>query len=407
MFSSDLQLETLSLWRSLLDVVLVAVIIYQLLLLLKGSRSGAALFGVALIFGMFYLSQDDVVDLPTLNWLLDRFISSIVVLLVVLFQDDIRRALASTMRSPLVFSSSDPASSAVLGEVLRATAVLSQRCIGALVVIEQEADLDRYVEHGVRVDADVSWQLLTSLFIPSHMNPTHDGAVIIQKGRIASAACFLPLAFGDDIPANMGSRHRAALGLADETDAIVVVVSEESGRCAIAHMGQIDLELKPTNLRDRFRVLFGERRDRDAWQKRWQRRIVHHAPTEMATRSTGEYAFDPQTVRERTVRDTGELLRKATVHQDATVELQRPEADPKPEPPPEPVESTPEPQGAPPEPALEPLVIKATPIATPAVVLESETLDEADPVEAPSEDDDEKPPPSNGEAAEQAQGEPS
>ncbi len=391
MFSSELQLEALSPWRSLLDVVLVALIIYQVLLLLKGSRSGAALFGIAVIFGMFYLSQDDVVDLPTLNWLLDRFISSIVVLLVVLFQDDIRRALASTMRSPLVFSSSDPASSAVLGEVLRATAVLSQRCIGALIVIEQEADLDRYVEHGVRADAEVSWQLLTSLFIPSHMNPTHDGAVIIQKGRIASAACFLPLVFGDDIPANMGSRHRAALGLADETDAIVVVVSEESGRCAIAHMGQIDLELKPSNLRDRFHVLFGERRDREAWQKRWQRRIVHHAPSEMGTRSTGEYAFDPQAVQKRAVRDTGETLRKATVHSDTTVELAGPEAKPQvTEVPPVP-EAESEPQGAPPEPALEPLVIKATPSAQLAVNVD--------------EDGEVTTPPDNGDDDEQAQGE--
>ena len=349
MFSPDLQLQALSPWRSLFDVLLVAAIIYQLLLLMKGSRSGAALFGIAVIFGMFYLSQDDVVDLPTLNWLLDRFISSIVVLLVVLFQDDIRRALASTMRSPLVFSSSDPASSAVLGEVLRASAVLSQRCIGALVVIEQEADLDRFVEHGVRVDAEVSWQLLTSLFIPSHMNPTHDGAVVIQKGRISSAACFLPLAFGDDIPANMGSRHRAALGLADETDAIIVVVSEESGRCAIAHMGQIDLELKPSSLRERFRVLFGERRDREAWQKRWQRRIIHHSPTEIANRSTGEYAFDPQTVRDRSVRDTGELVRKATA--DSAPPPRPPPAEP------ETVDTSEAPTGAPPEPALSPLVV--------------------------------------------------
>lgn len=370
MFTPELQLEALSPWRSLFDVLLVAAIIYQLLLLMKGSRSGAALFGIAVIFGMFYLSQDDVVDLPTLNWLLDRFISSIVVLLVVLFQDDIRRALASTMRSPLAFSSGDPASGAVLGEVLRASAVLSQRCIGALVVIEQEADLDRFVEHGVRIDANVSWQLLTSLFIPSHMNPTHDGAVIIQKGRISSAACFLPLAFGDDIPANMGSRHRAALGLADETDAIIVVVSEESGRCAIAHMGQIDLELKPSNLRERFRVLFGERRDREAWQKRWQRRIIHHSPTEMANRGTGEHAFDPQAVRERAVRDTGELLRRATGEhafgaersdkEDTTQEDQQVAPEPG-------ADAT----GAPPEPALAPLVIDADAEASPVDDTES------------------------------------
>ena len=177
----------------------------------------------------------------------------------------------------------------VLEEVLRACGVWSQRGIGALIVIEQETLLDRYVEDGVKMDASVTWQVLLSLFIPSHMNPTHDGAVIIQKGRMAAAACFLPLAYGDDIPPSLGSRHRAALGLADETDAIVVVVSEESGRAAVAHMGQLDLDLKPADLRERFRVLFDEKRERDErWQRRWRRRIVHHGSTH-GGRSTQEH----------------------------------------------------------------------------------------------------------------------
>jgi len=282
-FDGELGLKALSDWRTLVDVGLVAVIIYQLLLLLKGSRSGAVMLAVALLFGMFYLSQDAVFDLPTVNWLLDKFIGSIVLLLVVLFQDDIRRALATAVRSPLVFSSRDPESTAVLEEVLRSCAVLSQRGIGALIVIEQEAILDRYVEDGVKMDSAVSWQVLLALFIPSHMNPTHDGAAVIQKGRIAASACFLPLAYGDDIPPSLGSRHRAALGLADETDAIVVVVSEETGRCAVAHMGQLDLDLKPEDLRERFRVLFDERRERgERWQRRWRRRIVHHGSTHTA-----------------------------------------------------------------------------------------------------------------------------
>ena len=215
MITDALSLDTLKDWETFVDIGLVALIIYQLLLLLKGSRSGAVILAAAVLFGMYYVSQDDIWDLPTLNWLLDRFINSIVVLLVVLFQDDIRRALASAIRSPLVFSSRDPESTAVLEEVLRACSVLSQRGIGALIVIEQEALLDRYVDDGVKIDASVTWEVLMSLFIPSHMNPTHDGGVIIQKGRIASAASFFPLAHGDDIPSHLGSRHRAALGLAD------------------------------------------------------------------------------------------------------------------------------------------------------------------------------------------------
>lgn len=347
----------------MLDVALVAVIIYQMLLLLRGSRSGAVLFGIALIFGIFYLSQDEVLDLPTLNWLLDRFISSIVVLLVVLFQDDIRRALSSAVRTPLGMSSSDPASSAVLEEVLRACAVLSQRNIGALIVIEQEADLDRYVEQGVKIDAEVTWQMLMSLFIPSHMNPTHDGAVIIRKGRVSTAACFLPLAYGDDIPGNLGSRHRAAMGLADETDALVLVVSEESGQCAIAHMGQIDLELKPSALRERFEVLFGQRRERGpAWQKRWQRRIVHHAPSALSARVTGEHFMDGRTTAElRPSPEPVSIKRKrvATMVEKSDEPLAMSPLVAQPERRPQTDEIPPgEPAGAPPEPALEPLVTR-------------------------------------------------
>ena len=274
MLDQDFQLSTLLQWRWLLDIGLVALLIYNLLVLLRGSRSGAMLFAVAGMFGIYYFSQDDLLDLPTVNWVLDRFISSIVILFVILFQEDIRRALTSVVRSPLVFSPKDPASNAVLEEVLRACTVLTQRHLGALIVIEQEASLDRYVEDGVRVGAEVSWQLLLAMFIPEHMNATHDGAVIIQKGRIAAAACFLPLAGGAGIPGTLGSRHRAALGLADETDAIVVVVSEESATCSIAHMGELDLNLQPAELRERFRGMFSDRGDGSTtWRRAWRRRI--------------------------------------------------------------------------------------------------------------------------------------
>ncbi len=262
-------------WRVLLDVGIVAALLYRLLLLLRGSRSGAVLAALAVLFGLFFVSQDALLDLPTVNWLLDRMIGSIVLLLVVLFQDDIRRALASAVRAPIWHKGGDPQNDAVLAEVLRAATTLSQRGIGALIVLEGEAELDRFAEAGVRIDAAVNWQLLVSLFVPSHMNPTHDGAVIISKGRIASAASFLPLAGGDDLPSTLGSRHRAALGLADETDSIVVVVSEETGRAAVAHMGRLDLELGTDDLRERLRQLAEARRTRDG-EGRWRRRIVHH-----------------------------------------------------------------------------------------------------------------------------------
>lgn len=285
MTSFELLLPKLLSWRWLLDITLVAILIYQLLRLLRGSRSGAMLVAIAMLFGVYWVSQDQVLDLPTVNWLLDRFITSIVVLLAILFQDDIRRALTSFIRAPIVFSTSNPAASEMLEEVLRATTELSRRQLGALIVIEQEAPLDRFVEDGVKVQANVSWQLLLALFIPEHTNATHDGAVIIQKGRVAAAACFLPLAGGAGIPGTLGSRHRAALGLADETDAVVVIVSEETSTCSLAYMGQLDLNLTPADLRERFRLLFGDQSDTQApWQRAWRRRIHVHGPAATAPR---------------------------------------------------------------------------------------------------------------------------
>ena len=263
--------------RWVIDIALVAMLIYQVLSLLRGSRSGAMLTAVAALFLVYYVSQEDVLDLPTVHWLLGRFVTSIVILFVILFQEDIKRALTTMVRSPLVFSSKDAASNEVLEEVLRACSVLSQKHLGALIVIEQEAALDRYVNDGVRMNAEVSWQLLAALFNPEHANATHDGAVILQKGRIAAAACFLPLAGGAGIPGTLGSRHRAALGLADETDAVVVVVSEESATCGIAYMGQLDLNLQPADLRERFRLLFGDQPEALApWRRAWKRRIHVH-----------------------------------------------------------------------------------------------------------------------------------
>jgi diadenylate cyclase len=263
--------------RWLTDVGLVAVAIYQALVLLRGSRSGSVLLAVALLFGVYWLSQDEALDLPTVNWLLDRLLSSIAVLFVVLFADDLKRALSAVVRSPLMSGRARGVTEDQLEEVLRACTVLCEQGVGALMVIEQEASLDRYIEDGVPVSADVTWQLLVALFIPSHRNATHDGAVILRKDKIAAAACFLPLAGGAGIPGTLGSRHRAALGLADETDAVVVVVSEESHTCAIAYMGELDLNLSPADLRERLRLLFGDRRPAgQPWQQAWKRRIQFH-----------------------------------------------------------------------------------------------------------------------------------
>lgn len=268
-------------WRRLLDVGLVAALVYQLLVVLRGSRSGALLTALAIVFGVYYTSRDDMLDLPTVNWILDKVLASVAVLLVVLFQEDIRRALSARLRSPLSGAPKARLSDEIIDDIVRAAAELSSRGLGALIVVEQQAPLNRYIEDGIQVDAELSWQILLAMFIPEHASPTHDGAVILKKGRIAAAACFLPLAGGAGIPGTLGSRHRAALGLADETDAVVVVVSEETATCSLAHMGQLDLGLSPADLRERMRVLFSDGGFGESWQQQsWRRRIHFHATAE-------------------------------------------------------------------------------------------------------------------------------
>ncbi len=292
-------------WRRLLDVGLVAVLVYQLLVLMRGSRSGSLLVALVLLLGLWYVSRDDLLDLPTVYWVLDHFIASAAVLLVVLFADDIRRALGAALRSPLLAGQRARLSSELVEEIVRACAELCDRNLGALIVVEQQAPLDRYAEAGVRVGSEISWQLLVALFNSSYQSPTHDGAVLIQKGRIAMAGCFLPLAGGAGIPGTLGSRHRAALGLADETDALVVVVSEETATCSLAHMGQLDLHLSPADLRERLRLLAGDNAQPAAWQhSAWRRRISFHSraaePTQrppMAQVSSAETGYDADLAR--------------------------------------------------------------------------------------------------------------
>lgn len=271
-------------WRRLLDVGLVAILAYQLLALVRGSRSAALLVGLVLFLLLWYVSRDDMLDLPTVFWVLDRFIGSAAIMLVILFQEDIRRALGSAVGASLLGAPRARLSAELVDDIVHACAELCERNLGALMVIEQQAPLLRYANEGVRIDGEVSWQLLVALFIPTNQNPTHDGAVIIQKARVTSAGNFLPLAGGAGVPGTLGSRHRAAMGLADETDAIVVVVSEETATCSIAHMGSLETGLAPAEVRDRLRVLVGGQAYAGTYQHRsWKRSIVFNSPASEAT----------------------------------------------------------------------------------------------------------------------------
>ena len=242
-------------WRDLVDVLLVAALIYRVLTLFRGTRAVQITIGLAVLAGAAMGAR--ALELTSLGWLLDHFWSFWVVALIVVFQPELRRALAWIGQgSVLQRVLGDTAEGArVVHEVVRATESLAGRRIGALIVLERATGLRQYAELGVALDALVSSDLLTSVFLP--YSPLHDGAVFIQGGRVVAAGCFLPLSRNTQIGRALGTRHRAALGIAEETDAIAVVASEETGRLSIAVAGGIEPVEDTDALRRRLDDLMG------------------------------------------------------------------------------------------------------------------------------------------------------
>lgn len=222
-------------WWSALDISLIAIAIYYILLLIKGTRTAQMLSGILIVFGIFLASS--VFPLTTVNWVMNKFYSSLILIMVILFQDDVRHALRKIGKKPLMASGDHVSSHHILDEIVKAATNLATKRIGALLVLERNIILSRYVDIGTLIDARVSKEILLAIF---HTNsPLHDGAVIIQQGKIAAAGCFLPLTRDDHLTRDWGTRHRAALGISQETDAVVVLVSEEKGNVSIVSEGTI------------------------------------------------------------------------------------------------------------------------------------------------------------------------
>jgi diadenylate cyclase len=235
---------------SILDIVLVAFLIYQFLSLVRGTRAAPMLVGVATLGLAFYFAR--LGELRTLNWLLSTLLPYVVFALIVVFQSEIRHALANLgSRVSLMRSSSSVAD--VYDDIVLAANLFSQNQTGALIVIEREIGLRTYIESGVALDARLSYDLLATVFRPSA--PLHDGAVIVQRDRIAAAACFLPLSMNPVLSTQLGTRHRAAIGITEETDAVAVIISEETGTISIAVAGSIERELTVERLRERLSAL--------------------------------------------------------------------------------------------------------------------------------------------------------
>ena len=232
-----------------IDILLVAVLIYQFLALIRGTRAVPILVGVAGITLAFYGAH--VAELRTVNWLVGTLLPYAIFALIVVFQNEIRHALARLGRK-LTFSRTSQDSEAY-DDIVLAANLFSQSQTGALIVIEREIGLRTYIESGVPLDANLSYDLLATIFRPSA--PLHDGAVIIQKDRIAAAACFLPLSMNPVLSTQLGTRHRAGIGITEETDAIAVIVSEETGFISLAVAGNIERDITVEYLRERLSEL--------------------------------------------------------------------------------------------------------------------------------------------------------
>jgi diadenylate cyclase len=231
---------------SILDIVLVAILIYQFLALVRGTRAAPMLVGVATLGLAFYFAR--LGELRTLNWLLSTLLPYVVFALIVVFQSEIRHALANLgSRISLMRSSNSVVD--VYDDIVLAANLFSQNQTGALIVIEREIGLRTYIESGVALDARLSYDLLATIFRPSA--PLHDGAVIVQRDRIAAAACFLPLSMNPVLSTQLGTRHRAAIGITEETDAVAVIISEETGIISVAVAGSVERELTLERLRER------------------------------------------------------------------------------------------------------------------------------------------------------------
>jgi len=237
-------LSSISIWDAV-DILLVAYILYRLFLLIKGTRAVQMLLGLGILLIALFFSRH--ADLHTINWLVQNFMAQVVLVILVLFQPELRRALAHMGENPLFSTLSPVESSKFLDEIVKASVSLANRRIGALLVLERETDLKDIVEMGTELDSKVSREIILSVFHPT--SPVHDGAIIISRGRIASAGCFLPLSISAQLSKNLGTRHRAAVGLTEETDAVVIVVSEETGTVSVVLGGKLTRDLDAVSLK--------------------------------------------------------------------------------------------------------------------------------------------------------------
>ena len=234
-------------WEKGVEILVIAAVIYALLLMLRGTRGAGMLRGLGLliVFAVVF-SGARYLGLMRITWMLERLFAVSAVALVVIFQPELRRMLVRLGQTRWLGFLGKPRSVA-LGEVMGAVASMSKRKIGALIAIEREVGLRQVIEGGTRLGAEVSSELLCSIFYPN--TPLHDGGVVIRSNRVAAAGCLFPLSENPKLQKELGTRHRAALGLTEETDAVTVVVSEETGKISVAVKGDLMYDLSVDELK--------------------------------------------------------------------------------------------------------------------------------------------------------------
>ena len=239
-------------WWDVLDILIVSIMIYELLKLIRGTRAVQLAVGIASIVGLFYVSRG--FQLETVNWLIRNIVGYVVFAAIVLLQADIRRALMHLGRGRLFrLLNRTVSDDDTIEELVVAATTLAAKKTGAIIVIERSVGLRNYIESGIPLDAKLTYDLLVSIFQPT--SPLHDGAVIVQRDRAAAAACFLPLTVNPRLNRELGSRHRAAIGITEENDAVAIVVSEESGRMSLVEDGDLEHDIDAERLRRRLKSL--------------------------------------------------------------------------------------------------------------------------------------------------------
>lgn len=232
-------------WHDIVDILIVSVFIYRLLILIRGTRAVQMLTGLGIVLILY--SSSEWLKLHTIHTILVQFFNNLIIILIIVFQDEIKKALTQVGRNPFFASSVNAEQITVVDDICDAASRLAPRHIGALIVIERETGLKNYIEAGTTLDALISSDLIVTIFQP--VSPIHDGAIIIRDSRLSSAGCLLPISRDPALDKELGTRHRAALGLTLETDAVVIVVSEERGEISLAHQGKLKRNLDKVQLK--------------------------------------------------------------------------------------------------------------------------------------------------------------